>query len=578
MARAARDAYQSSMKKKLDVLGSLIALVGVACGDDGSSTSGGGGVGAGGAAGGPVDEGGGGAVPALVFGECPAGYTEECATMAVPLDHANPSGEKIDLFLARRQASEPAARQLWLLSGGPGQAGHIFESVVPILSEALPDTDVYVLDHRGTGGSHRLTCNAQEGPDSSGGYILPVAGVPDCLEELELKGDLARLPFFTTTQAAQDLLSAIRATRGPDQQVFLVGSSYGTHWAHRALQLGEEDLDGVVFDGFMTPGAFAFTHYDEGIDEVGAVLTVGCAANTECSSRLGPDPGARARQLWAKLDETPCGELDGRGARTAVSIFVDTGLFEKAFVFPLIHRLERCSSEDIVAIETLLNNYFDALASFIEPPRNSGVLTFNIVLSELWSVPGEPERTVAELESAAEAQTFLVDSSFPASIAALRESWPLPPDDASGLPLPVETTKPLLWLSGGIDSRTPPTQSLAVTDLYSAPSQPLVTLETAPHTPLWTSYLQSNPNGFCGVDLLTTFLAGTLDTACAQDLFPIFYEAPNSAFAEAWWGTPDDWGDATPAPKDQRPTPALRVDPSLTSARARQTLRTLLAR
>ncbi len=514
-----------------------------------------------------------------MFGPCPAGYVNECATLQVPLNHADPSGETIDLFIARQRSATPATRQLWLLSGGPGQGGYIFEGLVPLLAESLPETDIYVIDHRGTGSSHRLTCAAQEGPESFGGYVLPAEGVPGCLAELETKGDLARLPYFTTAQSASDLLFAIRATRSADQQVHVFGASYGTHWAHRALQLNDGEVDGFVFDGFMTPEKFGFTQYDKGVEEVGSLLMAGCAANNACSSRLGPDPEARIRALWAKLDETPCGDFDGRTARTIVSVFVDQGIFEKPFVFPLIHRLERCNSDDLTAINYLVDGYFNALGAPTAPPLNSGVLQYNIALSELWSIPGEGEPTAAELTAAAEAQTFLVGDSYPASIAQLRKSWPLPPNDYAGLPLPVPTSSPMLWLSGGLDTRTPPTQSLAVSALYDAENQPLVVLASATHTPALASPRASNPSSLCGLDIVTSFIRGTLDTSCTEDLFPVLYQAPNAQFANAWWGTTDDWGDDAAVP-----APAPRVQPialpgfrsSLGAWRAHRALRAVL--
>ncbi|MBL9026496.1 MAG: alpha/beta fold hydrolase [Myxococcales bacterium] len=422
-----------------------------ACGDDadGAGPGGGGVVSESGGSGG-----GGGQPPTaeLVFGPCPAGYVDECATLAVPLDHETPDGETIELFIARRRSAAPASRQLWLLSGGPGQAGYVFETLVPVLADAIPGTDVYVVDHRGTGRSHRLTCAAQEGPNTFGGYALPVEQVPACLDELRDGGDYDRLAYFTTTQAARDVLAAVRATRPDGKSVFVYGGSYGTHWAHRVVQLEQGEIAGVFFDGFMTPEAFSFTHYDEGVEEVGAILSAACAEDASCAARLGSDPLGRAEQLWSALDADPCGPYDGELGRTVVSLFVDQGFYEKAFVFPLIHRLERCSAEDLAAIEHLVDTYFGALGAQTAPPLNSGILQYNIVLSELWSVPGEPERTPAELEAAAEAQTFLVQASYPAMVAPLRASWPLPPDDYTDLPVPAPTSKPLLWLSGGLDS------------------------------------------------------------------------------------------------------------------------------
>src|SRR5689334_17425167 len=75
-------------------------------------------------------------VPA-VFGKCPKYYATECAQIDVPLDHANEGGESIKIHIARQKASVPAKRQLWLLSGGPGQAGDSWFQFVKRLAPVL---------------------------------------------------------------------------------------------------------------------------------------------------------------------------------------------------------------------------------------------------------------------------------------------------------------------------------------------------------------------------------------------------------------------------------------------------------
>ncbi len=139
-----------------------IGLGSYGCGSssDTQSSGAGGSAGAGGA---------GGSTAGVMYSACPESYRSECATLQVPLDHAQPDGESIDLHIARDPASGEAKRQLWLLSGGPGQGGYIFYELVELLRDQLPDTDIFVVDHRGTGYSHRLSCPQQDVPNSSGG-------------------------------------------------------------------------------------------------------------------------------------------------------------------------------------------------------------------------------------------------------------------------------------------------------------------------------------------------------------------------------------------------------------------------
>lgn len=522
----------------------------------------------------------GGTAQSVVWGACPEGYQSECATLVTPLDHANPSGEAIDLHIAKLSAQTSATRQLWLLSGGPGQGGHVYHDLVAQLATALPDTDIYVIDHRGTGHSHRLACPQQDTADSYGGYSLQPSDVPACLEFLKSNGDYDRLAHFTTRQAANDLALAISATRAPGQKVFVWGGSYGTHWAHRFLQVAPSLANGIVFDGFMTPNHFAFTHYDHGVEEAATNFSQLCAADAACSARMGADPLGHAKQILAGLAQTPCGQFERSNARTWASIFMD-GFYSHAFVFPMLARLERCNADDKTATVKLVQNYYAALtAGPPEPFLNSGILQYNIVLSELWKLPGETSPTQQELADAADSQAFLSGASYPASLVPLLSLWPLPEDDFSSLPLPVSATPPLLWLGGALDTRTPPEQASTITSLYSAESQHFVMIPGAVHTPSFGSPRASVAGATCGLDMITHFVSsdGQVDSTCLGDLVPTLFSAPSIDFSQKWWGSDDDWGDSmnlrasSPALSSSNPRVVPRSLPSPAAALALQKL------
>ncbi|AUX48742.1 uncharacterized protein SOCE26_102830 [Sorangium cellulosum] len=535
-------------------------------GDGGSGDGGGGGDGGSGdgAGGGGGDGGSGGSTPspAVAWGACPERYQTECAKLIMPLDHGSPGGETIEVHIARRKAAVASKRQVWLLAGGPGQSGNLFFEQVTALAGALPDADLYVIDHRGTGYSHRLTCPQQDRPGTYGGYYLDPSLVPGCLTHLETTGDRARLAWFTTRQAALDVLFGIDATREPGQEVYVWGGSYGTHWAHRVLQLAEPGaVSGIVFDGFMTPGRFAFTRYDAGVNEAGLRFAAACAEDAVCAGKMGPDPAARIRGVLAALAEQPCGVFDRSLARTLYSIFMD-GVMTRAFVFPFVHRLERCDAADQAALLHVAEQYTAAVSGAVEGELflNSGVLQYNIGLSELWKLPEDPEATREELEAAADAQLFLAGASYPASIVDLRSTWPLPPPDALDLPVPVPTDIPLLWLAGELDTRTPYAQAMEVAELYDGEDQPLVMLAGAGHVPSVASPLASDPTTSCGGLVIESFLRGdgAVDTSCAEDLLPLQFSLASAEASLVWWGVEDEWGDTPATPEARSPALAPR--------------------
>ena len=495
-----------------------------------------------------VSTGTGGAAP-VEFGTCPEGYADECAVLSMPLDHANPAGESIDFHIARRRATSPTTRQVWLLAGGPGQAGEIFTSLLDDFAKRMPDADFYVVDHRGTGYSHRLTCPQQDKHNTNGGYVLDPSSATACLSALDASGDRDRLPYFTTRQAAADVVDAIERLRSPDQKVFVWGGSYGTHWAHRVLQLAPSSIDGFVFDGFMTPNHFGFVDYDKGVEEAGEAFAADCDANADCASRMGGPALETIQQTFAKLETTPCGAFTADLARTWVSLLLG-GAGDRMLAMPLVHRLQRCNAADQAATLFMAQAYNTAAQGSggqKELFLNSGVLQYNIALSELWTYPGGPTPTAEELDAAADAQTFLVSESYPGSVADLRATWPLPPADATDLPVPVVTSTPLLWLAGSLDSRTPPSQANAIASLY--PDQPFVMLEGAVHIPSLGSPLASNPKDWCGLHVISAFVEGdgAVDTSCETDLLPVIFSASTAEFAMKWWNTTDDWGDGITA-------------------------------
>ena len=139
-------------------------------------------------------------------------------TFRVPVDHARPEGEQIDVFAREVVAAGRDAAQLpWLvfLQGGPGFASPRPTDNKGWLKRALQNYRVLLLDQRGTGRSTPLTAQT-----------------------------LARL---TTPQAMADYLKYFRADA-------IVRDA---EWIRRAL-LGESEPWSVLGQSF---GGFCVTHY-----------------------------------------------------------------------------------------------------------------------------------------------------------------------------------------------------------------------------------------------------------------------------------------------------------------------------
>ncbi|WP_151774019.1 alpha/beta fold hydrolase [Streptomyces abyssomicinicus] len=95
----------------------------------------------------------------------------------VPLDHADPGGETIELYAREVVASDKADRDLpWLLylQGGPGMPAHRFVGRQAWLERALSEFRVLLLDQRGTGAStpaNPQTLPLRGGPAEQADYL-----------------------------------------------------------------------------------------------------------------------------------------------------------------------------------------------------------------------------------------------------------------------------------------------------------------------------------------------------------------------------------------------------------------------
>ncbi|MGW2130278.1 alpha/beta fold hydrolase [Streptomyces coelicoflavus] len=95
----------------------------------------------------------------------------------VPLDHADPGGETIELYAREAVASDKADQDLpWLvyLQGGPGFGANRFIGRPAWFGRALKDYRVLLLDQRGTGAStpaNRQTLPLRGGPAEQADYL-----------------------------------------------------------------------------------------------------------------------------------------------------------------------------------------------------------------------------------------------------------------------------------------------------------------------------------------------------------------------------------------------------------------------
>ncbi|MGA7541132.1 MAG: alpha/beta hydrolase [Steroidobacteraceae bacterium] len=252
---------------------------------------------------------------APLSGQTTAGW---CAPFVRPENPADAAGRQIHMRLAliRSSAARPASDLVVFITGGPGESAiNDWPEVAPALKSVLEHRDVVLLDQRGTGGSHPLSCPTaahaaelarKQRATSHAPRQTPAqrqarqaAEIQACLAEIEQTADPR---FFTTTDAVDDLI-ALRHALG-DPQFDLVGVSYGTRVAQQYAMRDPTGVRSIVLDGVLPNSAIVGEDIARNLqDALKADLDL-CEAEPACLKAFG-DPYADLTELRARIDQHP---------------------------------------------------------------------------------------------------------------------------------------------------------------------------------------------------------------------------------------------------------------------------------
>lgn len=261
----------------------------------------------------------------------------DCATLTVPIDYDDPTGDTVDLAVLRSPATGDAdpLGSLVVNPGGPGASGVEYARAARAVVTAgvLERYDVVGFDPRGVGQSEPIECLEDAALD---GYIA-ADGTPDDPDEIaefqdaaaefgaaceENSGDL--LAHIGTDDVARDL-DVLRAVLG-DEQLNYLGKSYGTMIGARYADLYPDMVGRMVLDGAMDPSSTltdVALGQAAGFEAAFEAFVAWCVDQDSCA--LGSSPQA-ARQAMADIlaradsDPLPTGE-DERPLTEALAFF-----------------------------------------------------------------------------------------------------------------------------------------------------------------------------------------------------------------------------------------------------------------
>ena len=220
-------------------------------------------------------------VPTAIFAAC-TDSALDCTTVPVPLDHANPGGTTVNLFVSRRRAND-ASRRLGVLlvnPGGPGGPAYdtVRSAATYLTPEMLDRFDIIGVDPRGTERSAPLAC------DASITNRFSRLTYAEQLAEACASTDSERLKFMDTETAARDL-DDVRVALG-ERKISYLGMSYGTYLGAVYESLFPGQVASMVLDSAVDPSRFGVNML---VDPIIATEKALDAFLAECQSgRLQP--------------------------------------------------------------------------------------------------------------------------------------------------------------------------------------------------------------------------------------------------------------------------------------------------
>lgn len=498
----------------------------------------------------------------------------ECGEFRVPMcyDGVCESDKTIDIFVKRVVAADgadAADKSLWILQGGPGASSIGIESLMTTMFYELDrKVNIYTMDHRGTGRSSRLECQAAEAMvyGSPSGPTISINEIPACIDDLRFQMD-NQTAAYSITSAAMDLRTIIDSAMA-DTDVFVYGLSYGTYLVERLVHVAPESVKGFIVDGIVSEtGATVeqrstFSNWDHDVAVTADRFLADCLEDDYCKSKF---PGVSnltefTLQLYADLDaaaKTPgtnaCADaLANNGVRPSYLLrttFSDYLMSDtdRLLIPAVIYRTARCSDSDVEALEYFAEGLvYDTSADDGDVDTetllyDSDMLYYLIVFSEMWETPTPDKATlIGWYESGVAASDNYLTLPYYCLFTGSREDAckqlvHLPPSN----PLMYERDQfwnitgelrdgvTALLMTGGLDMQTRNFYGELEYEMLGG-QRMLVDFEYAGHCTTFTTPTVSG-GATCGVQILASFVQqdgelSQVDTSCMDDLYGLSFE------------------------------------------------------
>ena len=239
-----------------------------------------------------------------------------CVTLTVPLDHANPDDDTMEVVFGVLPASGESKGIFVTVVGGPGGSGLAVADYYSSFFDPsiFENFDIVFFDQRGIAASGGLDC-----PEASAAYYLDTArpttpegeaGVIDAArtyaESCQAEMDAEEwLPYLGTEQAIQDLEAFRQAVGAPP--MWLYGESYGTQFSQEYATAYPDAIAGLILDGVVDLSLTGTEYYlgqTQAFSDALAASFAACADDAACTADL-PDAAELYSDLVSELLTAP---------------------------------------------------------------------------------------------------------------------------------------------------------------------------------------------------------------------------------------------------------------------------------
>ncbi len=425
-----------------------------------------------------------------------------CGKLQVYENRAAQSGRQISLNVVVIPAISRSAKPdaLFFVPGGPGESGvESFRAVASAFWHIHQDRDIVLVDQRGTGGSNPLNCPADSSNDQSQAAVQ--AYLQSCLKSLNAD------PRFYTTSIAMDDLEQVRLGLGYES-IDLYGGSYGTRAALVYLRQYPERVRSVILDGVAPPNWILGPDTSPNAQHALDLLFKRCSADADCQGAF-PNLQKEFLALYEPLQKQPLPTIINDPSSGSVVTITMTASYFANTIFTMSYTAET------VALLPL------TIHSSYERKDYSLIAAQGLALSESSSQSISDGMRYSVL--CAEDQPFFgqaaqdsgqgyLGNAFMTSLNQVCATWPRGQIPAN-FHDPVQSSIPVLLLSGEVDPVTPP-QNAALA-AQTLPNNLQIVANGEGHINILHGCLPK-----IAADFINQGSILGLDTSCVQDIQP----------------------------------------------------------